>query len=104
MRELIRDTAFGKMVRLLSSRRLLLYPEERDPSFIKEMAATAAKGGMALPELIRNESTVEPNGLETIMSQASHRSRQGSGPMLAARDEKAMIVGWRPGDSEVCIL
>ncbi|GLA65302.1 hypothetical protein AtubIFM56815_008473 [Aspergillus tubingensis] len=100
MRELLRDTAFGKIVRLLSGRRLLLYTEERDRSFIQEMVATAAEVGVALPELIPNESIVEPNGLETIMSQASYRSRQESWPIPAPRDEKAIIVGWRSGDSE----
>ncbi|RMZ39521.1 caffeine resistance protein 5 [Aspergillus flavus] len=100
MRELVRDTAFGKIVRLLSGHRLLLYPEEQDPSFIQEMVATAAEVGVALPELVRNESIVEPNGLETIMSQASYRSRQGSWPMPAPRDEKAIIVSWRTVDSE----
>lgn len=104
MRELLRDTAFGKIVRLLSGRRLLLYTEERDRSFIQEMVATAAEVGVALPELIPNESIVEPNGLETIMSQASYRSRQESWPIPAPRDEKAIIVGWRSGDSEVCNL
>lgn len=35
MIELIRDTAFGQLVRLVSRNRLLRYPEERNPSICK---------------------------------------------------------------------
>ena len=32
MRELLRDTAFGHLIRLVSGKRLLKFPEEADPS------------------------------------------------------------------------
>ncbi|GLA08250.1 hypothetical protein AnigIFM60653_009779 [Aspergillus niger] len=102
MKELIRDTAFGKLVRILSGRRLLLYPEERDLelSFIQEPPDVAAKEEVTLPDITRNESIIEPNRLETIMSQASYRSHRGSWPVPAPQDKRPIIVGWRPGDSE----
>lgn len=106
MKELIRDTAFGKLVRILSGRRLLLYPEERDLelSFMQEPPDVAAKEEVALPEITRNESIIVPNRLETIMSQASYRSHRGSWPVPAPQDKRPIIVGWRPGDSEVLCL
>lgn len=106
MKELIRDTAFGKLVRILSGRRLLLYPEERDLelSFMQEPPDVAAKEEVALPDITRDESIIEPNRLETIMSQASYRSHGGSWPVPAPQDKRPIIVGWRPGDSEVLCL
>ncbi|RDW76310.1 MFS transporter [Aspergillus mulundensis] len=40
MRELLRDTAFGKLVRILSGHRLLRYPEECDASIASEYIRT----------------------------------------------------------------
>lgn len=47
MAELIRDTAFGHLVRLLSGKKLLQYPEEKDPSLWRHMIDEKKSGYMA---------------------------------------------------------
>ncbi|CAG8423352.1 unnamed protein product, partial [Penicillium salamii] len=98
MRELLRDTAFGKLVRISSDHRILRYAEECDSSVASEYTSSAAEAG--LPETERNGSILEPNGLETIMSQASYRSRRHSITGPKHIDEKTIVVGWRANDSE----
>lgn len=101
MRELIRDTAFGKLARISSCHRVFCYPEEWDSSIASEYINGAAEEGNTALESGPNGSITEPNGLETIMSQASHRSCRGSIRTSSCIDEKTLIVTWKRGDSEV---
>ncbi|PYI21645.1 hypothetical protein BO99DRAFT_430466 [Aspergillus violaceofuscus CBS 115571] len=87
MRELLRDTAFGKLVRIASSNWLLPYPEECDSSIASDYSDSATEAGALEP----NASILEPNGLETIMSQASGRSRRGSIYTSGHGNEKSII-------------
>ncbi|KAB8268085.1 synaptic vesicle transporter [Aspergillus minisclerotigenes] len=100
MHELIRDTAFGKLVRISSGHRLFRYPEELDPSIASEYINRAAEEGDTALEPGPNGNITDPNGLETIMSQASYRSRRGSIRTSSYRDEKTAMVNWQRGDSE----
>lgn len=102
MHELFRDTAFGKLVRISSGHRLLRYPEECDSSIASEYINGAIEAGLSDRE--RDESILEPNGLESIMSQASYRSHQHSNTAPKHIDEKTLTVGWRADDSEVSSL
>lgn len=47
MEELIRDTAFGHLVRLLSKGRVLQYAEDRDPSLWRQYLSDANTRSMA---------------------------------------------------------
>ena len=70
MKELLRDSAFGQVVRFLSGRRLFRYPEEDDPNILtrfideKESAYLANHGDTSPPD---DESAL--NGLQGIRTQ-----------------------------------
>lgn len=103
MCELLRDTAFGKLVRITSGHRLLPYPEERDTSIASEYIDNATEARVRFPDLEANERILKPNGLQTIMSQASNRSPGVTIHAPGHVDEKTIIVGWRPGGTEVIL-
>ncbi|RAH42902.1 MFS transporter [Aspergillus brunneoviolaceus CBS 621.78] len=91
MFELLRDTAFGKLVRITSGYRLLPYPEECDTSIASNYIDNATEAGVKFPDLEANESILEPNGLQTIMSQASNRSPGVTIHAPGHADEKTII-------------
>lgn len=63
MKELIRDTCFGQIVRLVSGNRLLRYPEEDDPDWWKKYVHEE-KSGWAAHHGIQN-GAVQPHGEES---------------------------------------
>lgn len=107
--ETLRDSAFGKLVRIFSGKRVLRYPEEIDtgcwtsylntePQINDEEAATLA------------DLDDEPDafGLYTVMSQVSRSARRLSSVSTAHGDAQVnksqvpIVVGWSgPDDSEV---
>lgn len=110
MIETIRDSAFGKVLRVFSGTTLLPYPEEnhdlawhtylQTPADAEQHGATAATSDGELPH---------PYGLYTVMSQASYRSRRRpplksalAGPWRGADGKTPVVIGWGgPDDSEV---
>lgn len=107
--ETIRDSAFGKLVRLLGGEKLLSYPEEIDSTFgIKcvQPQRQAKNEAEHMPE-------EDPDffGLYAVMSQASRSaSRYPSASGLSdnnthpedAKTKPSVVVDWAsPDDSEV---
>lgn len=103
--EMIRSSAFGKLVRLLSRRRLLKYPEETDPStwkaYVKPEAEAKAEEEKAIEEV------PDAFGLYTVISQASRVGRTLSTPGGLERAETSKskraiqtdgVVSWRDAD------
>jgi DHA1 family multidrug resistance protein-like MFS transporter len=102
--ETIRDSAFGKLVRIFTRKRWLRYPEEIDPSLWTEClkpepnvkdeeAATLA------------DTEADSWGLYAVMSQASRASRRLSSIAETSGVDKAtpLLIDWRgEHDSEVC--
>lgn len=110
MIETIRDSAFGKLLRIISGTNLLPYPEEthdlawhtylQTSAEAEQHEATGATSDEELPQLY---------GLYAVMSQASHRSRRRpplksalAGPWRGANGKTPVVIGWGgPDDSEV---
>lgn len=106
------DSAFRKMVRIFSGRRLFCYPEEIDQAawmnYLKtenqvkdEEAATRAGSSLM------NADDPETFGLYTVMSQASRSARRMSsvsnivGVATAGTEEALIVIDWAEEDSEV---
>ncbi|KAE8153979.1 major facilitator superfamily domain-containing protein [Aspergillus avenaceus] len=101
--ETIRDSAFGKLVRLISRNRCLQYPEEKNPCNwtgclkaepkVKDEEAAATVG----------DSEADAWGLYAVMSQASRASRcltAVSEAKSAETDTPVLIDWYGPDDSE----
>jgi DHA1 family multidrug resistance protein-like MFS transporter len=112
--ETLRDTAFGKLVRLVSGYRWMQYPEERDASMWTEYLKTETEKTEEEPSMPviedENSDDLEAFGLYTVRSQLSSRSRRmssastihdgGAGPSSS----QPLVISWRgPEDSEVPI-
>ncbi|OJJ33896.1 hypothetical protein ASPWEDRAFT_60457 [Aspergillus wentii DTO 134E9] len=107
--ETIRDSAFGKLVRIFSGGRWLRYPEEIDSSVWTEYLKTepeAEKEEAATPV---NEDEENCYGLYTVMSQVSRTSRRmsiastirNSSENATAGTSGGIVISWRgPDDSE----
>ena len=101
--ETIRDSAFGKLLRIFSGGRWLKYREEvealewtayikQEPNTQINQKAEGAPGG---------ESS-DTWGLYTVMSQASKPSRRSTRGPLNQEDGVPILIGWSgPDDSEV---
>ncbi|CAG8947184.1 unnamed protein product [Penicillium salamii] len=100
MHELLRDTQFGLIVRFASRYQVWRYPEEYDASIATQYISSATEAGVTTSDSGRKGSIIEPDGLESVMSQASYRSRRESSYEPSHRDEKAIIIGWLPKDSQ----
>lgn len=112
--ETIRDSAFGKMVRICSNRRLLQYPEEIGSSGWKMCLKPERRVGDE-EATTRTEPDEDPDtwGLYTVLSQASrlsHHATSQRGRTISQEPEhprqspteKVILVDWRgPSDSEV---
>ena len=101
--ETIRDTAFGKLVRVFSRQRWMQYPEEQDvsiwPEYLKEETRQKEEGDY--PTTDENPEDLETYGLYTVTSQATNRSRRLSSSTL--RDSgQGLVISWRgQNDPEV---
>ncbi|KAJ5357975.1 hypothetical protein N7541_005133 [Penicillium brevicompactum] len=94
--ETIRDTAFGKLVRVFSRKRWMQYPEEQDvsiwPEYLKEETRQKEEGDY--PTTDENPEDLETYGLYTVTSQATNRSRRLSSSTL--RDSgQGLVISWR---------
>ncbi|KAJ5594197.1 uncharacterized protein N7459_000405 [Penicillium hispanicum] len=109
--ETLRDTAFGKLVRLFSRYRWMQYPEEQDSSIWPEYlkTETEAKEIHSTPDPDRkNQEDLEACGLYTAMSQCSTRSSPISvastlhdGKTGSSQDNQPLVISWRgPDDPE----
>jgi DHA1 family multidrug resistance protein-like MFS transporter len=117
MSELIRDTIFGRFVRLASGRKLLTYEEERNPEIWKqfvhhEKTRNVAHHGTIEPELQSELADVEKSdashgsSLENSLERNSSRSRPidryqtlTGHPVDAERGKDLLIVDWY-GDND----
>lgn len=113
--ETLRDTAFGKLVRLFSRYRWMQYPEEQDASIWIEYLKSETEKTYEEPSMSMNEhenpEDLEAFGLYTVRSQLSTRSRRTSRASTvynkdqSPSDSQLLVISWRgPDDSEVHIL
>jgi hypothetical protein len=125
--ETLRDTSFGKLVRLFSRCRWMQYPEERDASVWPEYLKTETEKTEEEPSMpvIEDEKPggLEAFGLYTVRSQLSSQSRQMSIAQISSRSRRMssasiihdgdagpsssqpLVISWRgPEDPEVRIL
>lgn len=109
--ETIRDSAFGKLVRIFSRKRWLRYPEENDTGMWTEYLKTEKQ--VKDEEAAASESDQENLGLYTVLSQASRASRrlssastvrQGGGEGAHPNPNASLVIDWSgPDDPEVRI-
>ncbi|OJJ45975.1 hypothetical protein ASPZODRAFT_152227 [Penicilliopsis zonata CBS 506.65] len=99
MVELIRDTALGKLIRITSCHRLLLYPEECGDYLRGEFAEAAFENANSSAELGINEYATEKSTSEAI---ASGSPCSNPNQKLAPKTcpDTIVVVGWRKNDSE----
>ncbi|KAJ6104646.1 hypothetical protein N7523_010966 [Penicillium sp. IBT 18751x] len=109
MIEVLRDSAFGKVLRIFSGTKVFPYPEEVHELAWRTYLQTSAETDQ--PELSTTTSekeSIEPYGLYTVVSQASYRSRRRpslnsalAGPWRGSKGKTPVIIGWGgPDDSE----
>lgn len=110
MIEIIRDSAFGKLLRIVSGTVLLPYPEEVHESAWQTYLRTSADAEQHEESTTTIEKELpQPYGLYTVISQATHRSRRRpslnsalAGPWRGPKGKTPVIIGWGgPDDSEV---
>lgn len=116
--ETIRDSAFGKLVRLSTKSRFLKYPEEVDQVTCQQCrkAPPQVKDEETPPSPTESAVEDETWGLYSVMSQASRVTRRNSwqptrnGSECGIRPgtgsgEGAIVVDWRgANDSEVWLF
>ncbi|KAJ5797757.1 uncharacterized protein N7503_007053 [Penicillium pulvis] len=99
--ETLRDTAFGKLVRLATRYKLMQYPEEKDTSLWTEYLKTELKDEAA-PSMTETEhgdvEDLEALGIYTVMSQASTRSRRISSASTIGGANQSIVISWRGDD------
>ncbi|KAJ5668165.1 uncharacterized protein N7477_006735 [Penicillium maclennaniae] len=109
--ETLRDTAFGKLVRLCTRYQCMQYPEKQDASVWTGYLKTENTESKLEPSTTLNESEnpedLEAFGLYTVRSQISTRSRRMSCASTVQDDnqnrsnDQALVISWRgPDDSE----
>ncbi|KAL3440189.1 major facilitator superfamily domain-containing protein [Aspergillus insuetus] len=112
--ETIRDSAFGKLVRLSTKSRFLKYPEEVDQAACQQCRKVPPQAKDEETPPSPTESSVEDEtwGLYSVMSQASRGTRRSSAqltrngsecdiPPETTSGEGAVVVDWRgTNDSE----
>ena len=112
MKELLRDTIFSHILRLLTGGRVFKYPEEEDPSLWKKYVHVEKSGNMArhgqpqAPERERGEQT-RSDSSDTAVSEGEGRTvNEVSGHVVDKEKGKDVhVVDWYgPDDSEVSPL
>lgn len=110
MIEILRDSAFGKLLRIFSGTTLLPYPEEAHESAWRTYLQTSAEAEQHEETTTTSDKELPQSyGLDTVISQASHRSRRRpslnsalAGPWRGPKGKTAVLIGWGgPDDSEV---
>ncbi|KAL4897762.1 major facilitator superfamily domain-containing protein [Aspergillus ambiguus] len=105
--ETLRDSAFGKLMRIFSRKHLFPYPEEADPGAWTNYLKT--ENQVKDEEAATLASTEEPDafGLYTVMSQASRTARRLSSVSTTLGDQPMdkstapIVIDWSgPDDSE----
>lgn len=120
MSELIRDTTLGHFLRFITRKRVLLYPEEKDPEIWKKYvnkqksANMASHGQLQQPE---DDEKKDENNTQNRSSSPSGSSRSSSTirddsaqvneasgrPVDSEKGQDAFVVDWYgPDDPEVC--
>lgn len=115
MTQTLRDTAFGKLVRLATHKRYFQYPEEKDPDICRYYLRPEKE--VIDEQLKAEEENPESFGLFTVLSQASRvtsraASRFDGEHRDTAEDKngatietKRFVVDWRDAhDSEVSLI
>lgn len=109
--ETLRDTAFGKLVRLFSRYKWMKYNEEKDtsvwPTYLKKESKKRLEASS--PQSQRENDDLEAFGLYAVMSQCSTRARRMSSLTPTSKDEQnqdlanqPLIISWSGSDdSEV---
>lgn len=97
--ETLRDTAFGKLVRIFTGQRLLRYPEEIDSSVCRDYFHDQPKLE-EIEAVASHEIEQDPYfGQYSLMPQASRTARRFSS---ASTVRGPVVVDWLgPNDSEV---
>ncbi|KAJ5769245.1 hypothetical protein N7520_003804 [Penicillium odoratum] len=104
--ETLRDTAFGKLVRLATRYKWMQYPEEKDLSVWTEYLKTETKDeGESYISTVETENEnaedLEAVGIYTVMSQCSTRPRRMSSAATIGGPNQSILVSWRgPDDPE----
>ncbi|KAE8312466.1 MFS general substrate transporter [Aspergillus transmontanensis] len=94
--EIFRDTTFGKLVRILSGRRLLPYPEEACPSFwTLYVQHTHEKDD---PDSFSEFS--ESYSLYTVLSQATQSRSEDRRQSMAIFGNAFETIGWRESNDQ----
>jgi DHA1 family multidrug resistance protein-like MFS transporter len=110
MIETLRDSAFGKLLRVISGTTLLPYPEETHELAWRTYLQPYAQAELhEATETTSDEELPQPYGLYTVVSQAAYRSRRRpplksalAGPWRGAKGKTPVVIGWGgPDDSEV---
>lgn len=102
--ETLRDTAFGKLVRLATRSKWMQYPEEKDLSTWTEYLKTETKeeGESTTETEDGNPEDLEACGIYTVMSQCSTRPRRVSCASTIGGPNQSIVISWRgPDDPEV---
>ncbi|ETS87893.1 hypothetical protein PFICI_01721 [Pestalotiopsis fici W106-1] len=108
MATFFRDTAFGQVVRLLSHRRLLRYPDEIDPLLWKKSLQQHGAAGCSIsdPGVESNSAQILSDNEEKSPIRDPRRQmgliENGAGPAQAVEDGRDVyLVGWYgPDDPE----
>ncbi len=103
----IRDTVFGQLVRFLSRKKLLKFPDEMDSSLWKRFANGVTKSGEDAVPGSRNPGFVNDGGMDHLNYVVA--SNDGCEDIMNAGDNssnekvlKVYLVDWYgPGDEEV---
>lgn len=119
MSELLRDTALGHFLRLVTGKKVLLYPEEKDPEVWKkyvnkEKSANMATHGQVEPPeddekkdesapQSRSPSRTPSSGSSSTIRDDSGQVNEASGrPIDPEKGQDSFVVDWYgPDDPEV---
>ncbi|KAL5359761.1 major facilitator superfamily domain-containing protein [Aspergillus floccosus] len=105
--ETLRDSAFGKLVRIFSHKRFFPYPEEADPGAWTNYLKTENQVKDEEAATLADSDDADAFGLYTVMSQASRSARRLSSASTVHGDTPAnkatapIVIDWSgPDDSE----
>ncbi|KAJ6114686.1 hypothetical protein N7486_000464 [Penicillium sp. IBT 16267x] len=99
--ETLRDTAFGKLVRLATRFKYMQYPEEKDPCVWTEYLKTEMKDEVEFSTTEtdhENNEDLEGYGIYTVISQASTRSTRMSSAATIRGANQSIVISWRGAD------
>ena len=115
MNDHIRDTAFGHLLRLISSNRLLKFPDERDPSLCKQsvpsgsviapnpqLRVSIGSGSQSSSEPhIDPEQGASPASGICNPSDSKIQNTDPDGAPIEKRNDIILVDWYGPGDQEV---